>query len=74
MTKQLEILIGISGSGKSTYAHEEWEKNPEQVIVVNRDKIRELLFGYTESNVELYYIKDNVKKLEKELSNLEDEN
>ena len=42
----IEILIGISNSGKSTYAHEKWLKDPQNTVVINRDKIRELLFGF----------------------------
>lgn len=42
---ELIILVGISGSGKSTWSQNEWELNPTKTVIVNRDKIRELLFG-----------------------------
>ena len=64
----LEILVGISNSGKSTYAHQEWLKNPSEVLIVSRDKIRELLFGYTEETVSKYYRLPDVKMLEKQVT------
>lgn len=45
------VTIGISGAGKSSWAHEMWATMPSQYVIVNRDKIRELLFGFTESNI-----------------------
>src|SRR6478735_975457 len=46
MTK-LIIVRGVSGSGKSTFAREYKRRNPH-TIIVNRDKIREVLFGSEE--------------------------
>ncbi|MDR1019054.1 MAG: AAA family ATPase [Lachnospiraceae bacterium] len=60
----MTILIGISGSGKSTYAHEKWLEDPLNTIIINKDKIRELLFGYTEDNVYKYYSDPKMNKLE----------
>lgn len=68
----IEILVGISGSGKSTYAHSKWKENPLNTLVVNRDKIRELLYGYTEENVSEYYSRPDLNKLEKQVSVYED--
>ena len=66
MTKII-ILSGISGSGKTT-----WTKNKIQtstnIVSISRDKIRELLFGYTESNVSEYYSLPNLKQNEKLVS------
>ena len=64
MKGKLLILAGISGSGKSTYAHELWMSNPDRYVIVNRDKVRELLFGYTEANVRMYY-RDTLPKMGK---------
>ena len=72
MSKQLEILVGISGSGKSTYAHKMWENNPNDIIIVNRDKIRELLFGYTEHQSTSYYLRKDLNSLEKQVSHYEE--
>lgn len=69
---KLEVLCGISGSGKSTYAHEKWEENPLTTAVINRDKIRELLFGYTEQTVSKYYSRPDISKLEKQVTHYED--
>lgn len=70
--KKLVVLIGISGAGKSTYAHQEWEKDPLNTLVVNRDKVRELLFGFTEESISEYYKRDDISKLEKQVTLYED--
>ena len=66
------VTVGCSGSGKSTWAHNEWKKNPSETIIVNRDKIRELLYGYSESNVNEYYQRKDISKLEKQVTLFED--
>ncbi len=68
MKGQLIILSGISGSGKSTYAHELWKSDPDHYVIVNRDKVRELLFGFTESSVEEYYRMEKLGKYEKQVT------
>lgn len=68
----LEILVGISASGKSTYAHEKWLSDPNKYIIVNRDKIRELLFGFNEGNMEQYYSMNNISGFEKQVTRYED--
>lgn len=60
---KIHILIGYSACGKSTYARELLEKEPNTVII-GRDKIRELLFGYTESSVSGYYLRHDLKEKE----------
>ena len=40
MKGNLIVTVGISGSGKSTWSHEKWIKNPSKYVIVNRDKIR----------------------------------
>lgn len=72
MKGTLEILVGISGSGKSSYAHEQWMINPDNVTVVNRDKIRELLFGFTEESIKDYYSFPQMGKFEKRVTRYED--
>lgn len=69
---KIKILIGISNSGKSTFAHEQWKTNPFETVVVNRDKIRELLFSYTEETVKDYYLRSDLNKLEKQVNKYED--
>lgn len=69
---KLIVLIGCSGSGKSTWAHSEWQKDKLNAIIVNRDKIRELLFGYTESTIKDYYSLEEIGKLEKQVTLYED--
>lgn len=66
------LTVGISGSGKSTWAHEQWKENSVGIVVVNRDKIRELLFGYTEETVKDYYYRPDLNKLEKQVTKYED--
>lgn len=69
--KKIIVLIGVSGSGKSTYAANLVQEDPNSHVIVNRDKIRELLFGYTESNVSDYYSREDLSKLEKEVTKYE---
>jgi len=59
--------VGISYSGKSTWAREQVESN-DNVVIVNRDKIRELLFGYTEATMSEYYDKPKLSKYEKKVT------
>ncbi len=72
MTKRLDITIGVSGAGKSTWAHNEWEKDPLNTVVVNRDSIRQALYGYTDMTVNSYYDRPDFGKLEKQVSKYED--
>lgn len=66
------ILVGISNSGKSTFANQEWEKNPTKTVVVNRDKIRELISGYDEANAYRWYNNPAKGALEKDVTMYED--
>lgn len=67
MTKgNLIITVGISGSGKSTWCREQVEKlGFENAVIVNRDTIRNLLFGYTDETVHLHYKSEDLGKKEK---------
>lgn len=66
MANKLVLTIGISGSGKSTWAHE--MSKEKGWVVVSRDKIRELLFGYTEDNVSEYYEAADFREREHKVS------
>jgi len=70
--KKIFVTVGISNSGKSTWAHEQWAENPEKYIIVNRDKIRELLFGFTEPTIYKYYHTAKIRDFEKEVTRYED--
>lgn len=72
MSEKLIILCGISGSGKSTFATTTVQRNPEKYVIANRDKIRELLFGYTEESIHEYYNRNDINKLEKQVTKYED--
>jgi len=72
MKNRITILVGVSGSGKSTWAHEKWVENPDNIVIVNRDKIRELLFGFTEDGMSRYYERDDIYRREKEVTRFED--
>ena len=69
---KLLILVGISGSGKSTFAHNLWKDAPNNTTIVNRDKIRELLFGYTEAGIQDYYLRNDISTQEKKVTRYED--
>lgn len=68
----IKITVGCSGSGKSTWAHNQWLDSPDKIVVVNRDKIREMLFSYTENSVSEYYSRTDLRSLEKQVSKYED--
>ena len=72
MIGKLIIMCGVSGSGKSTYAHSLFKSNPSQYLIINRDKIRELIFGYTEESIVDYYKRTDINKCEKEVTHYED--
>lgn len=71
MTKII-VTVGISNSGKSTFASTTVQHNPDKYVVINRDKIRELLFSYTEETVSEYYHRPDFNKLEKQVTKYED--
>lgn len=62
--------VGISGSGKSTLSRKLQEENPGSIIV-NRDKLRELLYGYTEATVSAHYSHPDFGKREAEVSKVQ---
>lgn len=66
------ITIGCSNSGKSSWAHSQWKQNPQSVVIINRDKIRELLFSFTEETISEYYSRPDLNKLEKQVTKYED--
>jgi len=49
------LTVGIPASGKSTWAKEEVRKNPEKVIRINRDDLRNMMSNYhfSDSNEKL---------------------
>lgn len=57
--QEIICLTGISGSGKSTIAKSIVEQNANDYVIVNRDKMREMLFGYGEDNIHEYYSLDD---------------
>lgn len=72
MKGKIIVTVGMSNSGKSTFARQAVGENSDQFIVVNRDKIRELLFGYTEETIAEYYHRTDISKREKEVTRYED--
>lgn len=67
----IEVLVGISGSGKSTYAKDKWEKDPKGTAIVNRDSIRNMLFAYTDTTISEYYQRPDLNQREKEVTKYE---
>ena len=70
--KKIIVTVGMSNSGKSTFANTTVQHNPDRYVVVNRDKIRELLFGYTETTISEYYTRNDVSAREKQVTRYED--
>jgi predicted kinase len=66
------LLCGISGSGKSTFASTTVRHNPERYISVNRDKLREGFYGYTEETVNEYYHRNDLNYLENQITAVQD--
>ena len=67
------VMIGISGSGKSTIARELYSNDfGHDCVIVNRDKIRELIYGYTENTISEYYKLPSLFLKEKEVTKYQD--
>lgn len=64
-----EVLIGISGSGKSTYAKNKVENNPNW-IRINRDSLRAMFFG---DHLNGYYVHKDIGKREKFITLVQEE-
>jgi predicted kinase len=64
--QKIVIMVGPSGSGKSTVAKSILDNATEPTVILNRDKFREMLFGYTEVNISRYYSepKDTIRQRE----------
>jgi RNA ligase len=69
-SNKLIVLIGVSGSGKSTWASEYIKTNPNTVRV-NRDAMRQQLYGYDETTIKGYYQLENYQKLENMVTDAE---
>lgn len=71
MNKQhILILVGISGSGKTTLARQMC--NDPNYIRVNRDDLRSMLFGYTDKDMDQYYLKKGIQFRESLVTNVQD--
>jgi predicted kinase len=66
----ITLMIGISGSGKSTWAKQQLITQPNTVIV-SRDAIREQIFGYDPTTVSRYYEQPNLAKKEELVTQVE---
>jgi len=69
---KLIILSGISNSGKSSFTATTVQHNPERYVSVNRDKIRELLYSYTEETIQEYYHRNDFNYLESQVTAVQD--
>jgi predicted kinase len=66
------LLSGISNSGKSTFAKTVVDAHPSEYIIVQRDKLREMAYGCTESNVWEYYSRKDFALLESQITAMQD--
>lgn len=65
------VLVGPSGSGKTTQAQAIQSSTPNSVII-SRDKIREMTFGYTEESIKEYYERKDLRSCEDLVTNIFD--
>lgn len=70
MTQEIVVLSGISGSGKTTKAIEMTKTG--KYIRVNRDDIRNMLFGYTDETIGDYYTSPGIQHRESLVSKVQD--
>lgn len=70
MKQHILILSGISGSGKTTEAQKLCLT--EHYIRVNRDDLREMLFGYTPGTISYYYEEPGIQYREALVSAVSD--
>ena len=68
---KIKMLIGLSGSGKSTYSKKFLFENPSYRRV-NRDEIRQMIFGYAEEDIHYYYKLNDFVKNEHQISRVQD--
>ena len=64
--------VGISGSGKTTWAKKYCEEDPKSRVIVGRDKIREMLYGRSENDMKDYYATDGFMRREKQVTQSQD--
>jgi predicted kinase len=68
---KIKMLIGLSGSGKSTYSKKFLYENPSYRRV-NRDEIRQMIFGYAEEDINYYYKLNDFVNHEYQVSRVQD--
>lgn len=72
MTNKPEIycLVGVSASGKTTLAREMVKYT--NAVIIGRDPLREMLFGYTPETISAYYERPDFKDKERQITDLQD--
>lgn len=68
---KITVLVGIAGSGKSSYAHWQWTGNPLNTLIVSRDALREAMFGYNDKNLKKYFDNEQIFSIEREVTKME---
>lgn len=66
-TPTLILLVGPPASGKTTWTRE-YQSNYPDTVIIGRDKLREMLYGYTEQSVSAHYSHDSFKAREDEVT------
>ena len=67
---KITVLIGISGSGKSTLAKEMAKSTGAKIV--NRDSLRSMIFGLSDSDHTAYYQDPELYKKEKMVTKMEE--
>jgi predicted kinase len=68
----IHVMIGPSGSGKSKLAATMVMYADAPTVIINRDSLRESLFGYSPDTIVEYYKRPDIKELEKQVSIFQD--
>lgn len=66
--RKIILTVGCSGSGKTTWAASAVQHNPERYVRINRDDVRNLLFGYNDKTINEYYHRADIKQRENQVS------
>lgn len=60
----IKVLVGVSGIGKSSWTRS-YMRGLKDTVIISRDSLRSMLFGYTDDNISNYYDREDFGKCER---------